>query len=152
MITTINKDILTVDKGVIVHFCNCLGAMGGLAGAIARKWPIVKESYLKSLEDREQQVGHKVFALGGIDIIRVEKPLWVINAFTQYNFGSGRHTEYAAVLSCLRSVERTAQGLDIYLPYMVGCGLGGGDWSIVQKIIEKTFENYGGNVYICKHE
>ena len=76
MITIINKDILTVEKGVIVHFCNCLGAMGGLAGAIARKWPIVKESYLKYLEEKE----NNVFAIGGIDIVRVEKPLWVINA------------------------------------------------------------------------
>jgi O-acetyl-ADP-ribose deacetylase (regulator of RNase III) len=32
MITTINKDILTVDKGVIVHSVNCIGAVGGLAG------------------------------------------------------------------------------------------------------------------------
>lgn len=148
MITTINKDILTVDKGVIVHFCNCLGAMGGLAGAIASKWPIVKESYLKYLKEKESNV----FAIGGIDIVRVEKPLWVINAFTQYDFGSGRRTEYSAVINALEKVRREAISLDIYLPYMVGCGLGGGDWSIVQKIIEKTFENYGGNVYICKHE
>jgi O-acetyl-ADP-ribose deacetylase (regulator of RNase III) len=40
MITTINKDILTVEKGVIVHSVNCIGGVGGLAGAIARKWPI----------------------------------------------------------------------------------------------------------------
>ena len=55
-------------------------------------------------------------------------------------------------INALEKIRREAISLDIYLPYMVGCGLGGGDWSIVQKIIEKTFENYRGNVYICKHE
>ncbi len=146
MITTINKDILTVEKGAIVHFCNCLGAMGGLAGAIVCKWPIVKESYLTYLKSKD----HAVFALGEIDIVRVDKPLWVINAFTQYDYGSGRHTEYAAVIKVLQNVRKEAISLDVYLPWMVGCGLGGGNWDIVNKIVEEVFSGYPGNVYYCK--
>jgi hypothetical protein len=41
---------------------------------------------------------------------------------------------------------------DIYIPYKIGCGLGGADWSIVQEIIHKTFEKSENDVYICKHE
>ena len=150
MITTINKDILTVDKGVICHFCNCLGAFGGLAGAIGRKWPSVKESYLKSIRDNENKT-HNL--LGTIDITRVDAlPFYVVNAFTQYDFGPGRKTEYSAVKSALKSLRQHASGLDIYLPYKVGCGLGGGDWEIVLKIINEVFENYNKTVYICNNE
>jgi hypothetical protein len=34
----------------------------------------------------------------------------------------------------------------------VGCGLGGGDWEIVLKIINEVFENYNKTVYICNNE
>ena len=47
MITTINKDILTVNKGVIVHSVNCIGGVGGLGGA---DWNIVEEIINKTFD------------------------------------------------------------------------------------------------------
>ena len=170
MITTINKDILTVDKGVIVHSVNCIGAVGGLAGAIARKW----------LENAEQYKAHvkrqklPIMLMGSVFEVNVAHNVVVANLFGQFNIGTSKQqTEYAALIAGFKKIADTffygddtedmyfgALGYesvsitlnDIYIPYKIGCGLGGADWNIVQEIIHKTFEKSENDVYICKHE
>ncbi len=168
MITTINKDILTVDKGVIVHSVNCLGAAGGLAGAIARKWPKNVEEYRKHVNTHKQSVT----LLGSVFEVNVAHNLFVANLFGQYDIGmSKQQTEYAALIRGFDKIaysyfvgndtETSDDGVfgvnehpialkDIYIPYKIGCGLGGADWNLVQEIINKLFENSHKNVYICK--
>jgi O-acetyl-ADP-ribose deacetylase (regulator of RNase III) len=160
MITTINKDILTVD--------NCLGAVGGLAGAIARKWPKNVQEYQKHVNARKQSVT----LLGSILEVNVAHNLIVANLFGQYGIGTSRQqTEYAALISGFKTVANTgfwgndkeevdfgSFGMndvpnvlkDIYIPYKIGCGLGGADWNLVEEIIEKIFQNSYKNVFICK--
>ena len=171
MITTINKDILTVDKGVIVHSVNCIGAVGGLAGAIARKWPKNAEKYKEYVRHRKSSI----MLLGSVFEVNVAHNVIVANLFGQYGIGTGKQqTEYAALISAFKRIANTffvgndketmhfggSLGIedvpntltDIYIPYKIGCGLGGADWNIVQQIIEKTFEKSENNIYICKHE
>jgi O-acetyl-ADP-ribose deacetylase (regulator of RNase III) len=171
MITTINKDILTVDKGVIVHSVNCIGAVGGLAGAIARKWPKNAEEYRSHVRSQN----YPVMLLGSVFKVNVAHNLIVANLFGQFNVGTSKQqTQYAALISGFKHIANTffegndreekdygnPFGLvdfpialtDIYIPYKIGCGLGGADWSIVQEIIHKTFEKSENDVYICKHE
>jgi O-acetyl-ADP-ribose deacetylase (regulator of RNase III) len=170
MITTINKDILTVDKGVIVHSVNCIGAVGGLAGAIARKWPKNEISYKSHVWNREKSIT----LLGTVFEVNAAHNLIVANLFGQYTVGTSKQqTEYSALLSGFKKIADTyfygddkedvyfgALGYedvsitlnDIYIPYKIGCGLGGADWGIVQEIIEKTFDKRDKNVYICHHE
>lgn len=171
MITTINKDILTVDKGVIVHSVNCIGAVGGLAGAIARKWPKNAEQYKEYVKRQKLPI----MLLGSVFEVNVAHNVIVANLFGQYGIGTGKQqTEYAALISGFKRVANTffagndketihfggGIGLeevsntltDIYIPYKIGCGLGGADWNLVQEIIEKTFEKSENNIYICKHE
>ena len=171
MITTINKDILAVDKGVIVHSVNCIGAVGGLAGAIARKWPKNAEKYKEYVQHRKSSI----MLLGSVFEVNVAHNVVVANLFGQYGIGTGKQqTEYAALISAFKRIANTLFvgndreekdygnpfGLveapialtDIYIPYKIGCGLGGADWNIVQQIIEKTFEKSENNIYICKHE
>lgn len=170
MIKTINKDILTVDKGVIVHSVNCIGAMGGLAGAIGQKWPIVKNEYIELITANRKQLWK---LLGTYQTVSVGENLRVLNVFGQYDIGggyyAGRKTEYGTLLNALKSVantefpkdKQTIENLiddeidyieDIYIPFQIGCGLGGGNWKIVKDIIEESFKNSAKNVYICKHE
>lgn len=170
MITTINKDILTVDKGVIVHSVNCIGAVGGLAGAIARKWPKNAEKYKEYVRHRKSSI----MLLGSVFEVNAAHNVVVANLFGQYGIGTGKQqTEYSALISGFKGIANTffygndtedvyfgALGYesvsvtlnDIYIPYKIGCGLGGADWNIVQEIIEKTFEKSENNIYICKHE
>ena len=169
MITTINKDILTVEKGVIVHSVNCLGAAGGLAGAIARKWPKNVEEYRKHVNTHKQSVT----LLGSVFEVNVAHNLFVANLFGQYDIGmSKQQTEYAALISGFKRIADTVfygddkipdysnheyylsrlTLNDVYIPYKIGCGLGGADWNIVEEILHKVFDNSGKNVYICHHE
>lgn len=170
MITTINKDILTVDKGVIVHSVNCIGAVGGLAGAIGRKWPVNAGEYRSHVRSQN----YPVMLLGSVFEVNVSRNLIVANLFGQYNVGTSKQqTEYAALISGFKHIANTffagdeketlhfgPFGLedvpvtltDIYIPYKIGCGLGGADWSLVEEIINKTFEKSNNDVYICKYE
>ncbi len=165
MITTINKDILTVDKGVIIHSVNCIGGVGGLAGAIARKWPINAEKYRAHVEYQELPT----MLLGSVFEVSVAHNVIVANLFGQNNVGTKeRQTEYSALISGFRKINQTffvgddfLEGKDsgfritlsdIYIPYKIGCGLGGANWNIVEEIIHKTFEKSTKSVYICKHE
>jgi O-acetyl-ADP-ribose deacetylase (regulator of RNase III) len=170
MITTINKDILTVDKGVIVHSVNCIGAVGGLAGAIGRKWPVNAGEYRSHV----RRQNHPIMLLGSVFEVNVAHNLIVANLFGQYNVGTSKQqTEYAALISGFKHIANTffagdeketlhfgPFGLedvpvtltDIYIPYKIGCGLGGADWSLVEEIINKTFEKSNNDVYICKYE
>jgi O-acetyl-ADP-ribose deacetylase (regulator of RNase III) len=169
MITTINKDILAVDKGVIVHSVNCIGAVGGLAGAIARKWPKNAEKYKEYVQHRKSSI----MLLGSVFEVNVAHNVVVANLFGQYGIGTGKQqTEYAALISGFKRIASTYFAgndietlnfgglmkdasntlMDIYIPYKIGCGLGGADWEKVQDILHQIFENSQKNVYICKHE
>jgi hypothetical protein len=165
MITTINKDILTVDKGIIVHSVNCIGAVGGLAGAIERKWPKNAEEYRAHVNRQELPI----MLMGSVFEVKVANNLIVANLFGQNNVGTKeRQTEYSALIAGFKQINQTffvgddfLEGKysgfritlsDIYIPYKIGCGLGGADWNIVEEIIHKIFDNSHKNVYICRHE
>jgi hypothetical protein len=170
MITTINKGIHTVDKGVIVHSVNCIGAVGGLAGAIARKWPKNAEKYKEYVRHRKSSI----MLLGSVFEVNVAHNVIVANLFGQYGIGTGKQqTEYSALISGFKTIADTCfygndtedmyfgplgyQEVsnvlnDIYIPYKIGCGLGGADWNIVEEILHKVFDNSHKNVYICRYE
>lgn len=126
--TTIQKDILTIEHGWILHQVNCQGVMGaGLAKKIADKWPVVLKQYrARCLASNE----HPVLMLGQYEHVRVTKTLSVINIFGQLDYGGRqRHTDYGALVSAARKLSQTDNVSDqpIYIPYGMGCGLGGGD-------------------------
>jgi len=70
------------------------------------------------------------------------KHLYVVNAYTQYWHGRNKPNDvgipldYDALRLCMRKINHNFKGLHIGLP-KIGCGLAGGDWEIVSKIIEK---------------
>lgn len=176
MITTINKGIHTVDEGVIVHSVNCIGAVGGLAGAIARKWPKNAEQYKEYVRHRKSSI----MLLGSVFEVNVAHNVIVANLFGQYGIGTGKQqTEYAALISGFKRIADTVfygddkipdysnheyylsrleyylsrlTLNDVYIPYKIGCGLGGADWNIVEEILHKVFDNSHKNVYICRYE
>ena len=63
--------------------------------------------------------------------------LFIINAYSQYNYGTDTvKIDYDALTLCLKKINHNFRGKTIGLP-LIGCGLAGGDWNIVKKIIEK---------------
>lgn len=142
----INKDILTVESGVIVQQVNCQGVMGsGLAKSIKDKWPIVYTEYLKFSDGWHYDFQR----LGMTNLVHVSDSLTIANCFGQLNYGydGKRYTDYAALNDCFCFLSsRVAELGTIYFPLNFGCDRGGADWKIVSKMIDFYFPN----AIICK--
>jgi O-acetyl-ADP-ribose deacetylase (regulator of RNase III) len=131
-------NVLDVPTGIIVHGCNCFGSFGaGIALAIKNRYPVAYKVYRYVYETD----GLK---LGEICSAEVEPSKYIVNANTQRNTGAGRQISYDAIVKCFEEVNnlakiiRAEQGtLDIVFP-MIGAGLGGGNWNIIEKIIDET--------------
>lgn len=146
----IEKDILTVEKGIICQQVNCQGVMGsGLAKQIREKWPIVYDKYVLEMDfdkhSRFTKLG-KIFTVGVGDIV-------IVNIFGQLNYGydGKRYTDYSALNTAFGSIRNRfdkmiSSGNDIYFPFNFGCDRGGADWNIVSKMIEFYFPE----AIICK--
>ena len=129
--TIIDGDILTVPRGIICHQVNCKRVMGaGLAAAIHKKYPLHYEDYIKT-------DAH----LGELVTTQMSDDLYIVGIYGQLGYGRDkRYTDYEALEKGLTAVGvlSSSLGLPVYLPYGIGCGLAGGDWTIVKTIIDKV--------------
>lgn len=136
----VNGNILNCAENIIVHQTNCLGVMGaGLALQIAERYPDVYKAYYFYCK---QNLGNNI--LGTSLICETDDGKYVANVFGQLSFGSDRcFTDYDALEHGLKEVAEFAaeRGYTIAVPYGLGCGLAGGDWGIVSKIIEEVLPN-----------
>jgi O-acetyl-ADP-ribose deacetylase (regulator of RNase III) len=139
----IQQDLLEITSGYICHSCNCKGRMGGLAGAIKAKYPIVFIEYLKYLQ------GHNTRreALGTIQYVPINSDLTVINMFGQFGYGRRNPdsmTDYNALTKIANELGllSLSEQSKLYMPYMIGCGMGGGDWARVQDIFKDINGHY----------
>lgn len=74
------------------------------------------------------------------------KVVTVVNAYTQYRYGSLHHpdgdikpVDYDAITLCMRKINHQFKGQHIGLP-KIGAGLAGGDWNIIKKIFLTEFK------------
>jgi len=148
MIKHVNGNIFN-HKGLICHQVNCRGVMGaGLAKQIRDKFPDVYKDYVKFVKSKraEELIG---------DVLWTNK---ILNLFSQLNYGRDKQqTDYDALDKCIQRVYEIATGkdnptytYDIGIPYGMGCGLAGGDWNIVSRIIEKYFKDSDVDCVIYK--
>lgn len=126
-------DLLDVQEGIIVHQVNCRRRMAsGIARQIRDKYPKHYEDYMNT--DPE---------LGNVCISHVGDRLYVAGTFSQDGYGYTKeitYTDYNALFAALETVNTYSvkTGLQVYLPYKIGCGLGNGDWDTVLYIIKRT--------------
>lgn len=151
MIKIIEKDILTINTGVIVHQVNCRGIMGGgIAAQIRLKYPKVCEEYsaMCNLVDEIDRYS----LLGQAQFCKATPDLFIANVFGQLSTSrNSRETEYYALKHGLEStIVRFLADTEIYLPYNIGCGLGGGDWNIVNRMLERLSETFEKDLTLCK--
>lgn len=128
----INKDITTIESGILLNGVNCQGVMGsGVAKAYIDKWPIVRDDYL--LWDKEDMY------LGKVDLVTIEyKKLYVANCWTQefYGYDGKKYADAGALLACISKCALLSKrmGLSLYTP-LIGCGLGGLDKGLLMSIV-----------------
>jgi len=149
MIKIIEGNILNATDSIICHQTNTQGIMGGgLALQIKNKYPKVYEEYrsacIKYLIQGKSLLGEVLFGINTGDGNSIA------NLFGQERYGRDkRYTDYNALKKSLTEVLEVVTneyGLlydsPIAIPYSLGCGLAGGDWKIVYKIIEDVFKDY----------
>jgi O-acetyl-ADP-ribose deacetylase (regulator of RNase III) len=114
-------------KKIIAHICNDIGRWGkGFVLAISARW---------NGPEAEYRVWHQRgdgFALGAIQLVRVESWIWVAGS-------NGPPIRYDAVESCLKQLAVRARdlGASVHMP-RIGCGLAGGTWEEIEPIIQRT--------------
>jgi len=153
MIKYINKDITTVDKGVIAHGCNTQGVMGsGVAKFLRDKYPEIFPRYFK-ICNQAANAGKTEELLGEIDVVSVATDLYVVNGFTQHLYGrDGKYATTDAIESVLsRTYMLTALlKLDLFIP-KIGAGRGGLNWEQdvepIVKFFDDSYEDV--NTYVC---
>ena len=80
----------------------------------------------------------------------------IINLYSQYEYGRGKmQTNYMYMLNGLERIKKEfcnskISDAVIGIPYGIGCGLGGGEWKIVDKIINKVFKDIDDKIIICR--
>ena len=121
---------------VIAHCCNCYCNMGaGIAPQIKAKFP---EAYLVDCTTERGDESK----LGTITFTENTTPI-VVNLYGQYDYTGRRHGEmdldYDALRSALRAMKQEFSGLLFGLP-KIGAGLAGGDWDVIEAIIEEELE------------
>lgn len=147
MIKEVKGDLLQAIENIIGHQVNCQGVMGlGLAAKIKNKYPQAYKMYKTVTKFNDPQ------SLLGISlIVKVDENKYVANLFGQLNYGRNKkqYTDYEALNKALIELKEYAlnNNLTVALPYGLGCGLAGGDWSIVRNLIDKTFKDYEVTIY-----
>ena len=161
-ISYITGDVLNpVGDGykIIPHVCNDIGGWGsGLVIAISKRWKDPEFSYrywFKKSKDINSKGFYNTFKLGMIQCIEVEDDILIINMIAQHNTISiapgTKPIRYDALKTCLEKVA--IQTLKYNTPASVhmgriGCGLAGGKWKEVEKIIQETLISRNIPVYI----
>lgn len=144
----------------LLHQVNCRGVMGsGIAKQVRERYPEVYEAYRALCDGCDTPSD----LLGLIDPEPIADGQWIVNCFTQDDYGRNcRHTDYEALRSALNYVAGIAgcycllthyqDDLPlIAIPYKMGCDRGGGDWkNVVEPMIKEILGNY--NTVICHLE
>jgi hypothetical protein len=127
-------------KKVIAHICNDIGAWGaGFVMALSKKWSRPEEHY------RAKFNAFKSLTLGDVQFTQVEKDITVINMIAQAGIITRPYDKnlppirYEALRECLTKVNQYCidNNATLHAPRF-GAGLAGGDWNIIEGIINST--------------
>lgn len=137
MVTTIIGSITDIKEGIICQQVNCQNAYGrGVSGVISKKWPIVARDYHNSFKTATKQELFGTYR----EIEIVPDKLYACNLYTQFFYGNAyrtkqKYTDKAKLVDALGRVcvIGTFKGLQVYIPYGIGCGLGGEKWEVLEK-------------------
>lgn len=128
----ITKGSIFGTKKPIAHGVNCMGVMGsGIAAQVRSRYPEVYQDYKEYCNSMDRGK-----LLGTVQYVMLPDAL-VLNCFTQYRYGTERrHADYDAIRACFENINKS--GLKQLALPKIGCGLAGGDWNIVEKILLET--------------
>lgn len=137
-------DLFQCSENIILHGCNSQGVMGtGVAKLIREKYPSAYTTYLAGYME-----------LGTVTYAVQDDGKVIMNAVTQEFYGRQKdrvYVSYQAIEDALQRINWWAshskdKSLVIAMP-KIGAGLGGGDWEVIEGIIEKESTHFQPVVY-----
>jgi len=131
---------------IILHCVNDEGVMGsGIAATIRKKFPKAYEAYAKLFT---LKASDRPTAQGQIQVVQVDKNLFVANLFGQSSCGdiagfpAIRYDAIEEGLIRLRERFKKVTNTEIVLhTCRLGSGLAGGSWKRVEDIINRVFKD-----------
>ena len=155
-------DLFSEKHPFIAHGCNAHGIMGGgFALLIKNRYPEAFLRYQDICKLRDP-----IDCLGYVRTVPCKEPdgigvTTILNCITQLNYGNDgrRYVSYDAVDDCMKLVGNNFQMKDCFgnrrhafnddyiaMP-KIGTGLGGGEWSIIEAIINHRLKDVKVVVY-----
>jgi O-acetyl-ADP-ribose deacetylase (regulator of RNase III) len=156
MVKQYDGDIFDAPIDVLIHQANCFCTFGsGIAKTIKDLYPEAYEADCKTAKGDTKKLGtySSVRAKSQPD----RRISFIVNLYSQHGFSDGnRATTYDAMVNGLtllknNIIAKKQENLVLGVPYKIGCGLGGGNWTIVEAILKAIFEDSKIKVLICKH-
>lgn len=147
MIEYIKGDLFTTDCKYIAHGVNCQGVMGsGVAKIVREKYPECFKAYHECVKSHYQTSDSGVL-LGRI-VEWTDGNIHILNCFTQDYYGQNgeRFVSYDGVERCFRII--TLNNIHELAMPKIGAGLGGGDWGVIEAIINATLIRNGVKVKV----
>ena len=157
------KGDLTAHKkefSVIAHCVNDVNRMGsGVALALMNRWPEIKSEYHKWGNSGFYLSGKsKVpFVLGQIQLVPVKKNLQVCNLIGQRDITPYEDIPPVRYQSVLEGMKRLKNWMvknkynTLAIP-RICCGLAGGDWKIIEKILNSSFKDTDFEIIVYDNE
>lgn len=142
-------DLLQAEVDAIAHCCNCYCTMGsGIAPKIKKEWPEVYAADCATRKGDRTKLG--TFTKAVVE----DGDLTVYNLYGQFGYSKRdqgiRDLDYNALYDALDRMgdDVVANGGEsVGLP-LIGCGLAGGNWKIVEVMIQETLVAKGLQVVI----
>jgi O-acetyl-ADP-ribose deacetylase (regulator of RNase III) len=125
---------------IIVHVCNDVG--------LSKRWPEPEQLYRSWHRGETDQP----YALGEVQVVKVTENVWVANLIGQRDVRAENGVppiRYDALRIGLRKVADEARrlGASVHMP-RIGCGLAGGTWGEVGKIVQAELADKGIAVFV----
>lgn len=145
---------------IIAHQTNCQGVFGsGFARAIAVNFPHVEafdQNIVKALREVEKTPAGETYVTHAAKNPQTGHILYVANMYGQVS--PGPNTDYVLLRSAIKQLREylvrskyPLHRVKIGLP-MVGCGVGGGDWDVVSRMLSEEWYDLNFTVFIKDKE
>ena len=146
-------NLVTGNYSLFCHQVNCRGVMGsGVARQIKERYPEVFKEYYHNCCIAN-------YLLGTILAVETNDNRMCINMYAQDGYGrTGVHTDYEAFLKCLDQIKlflennNVTDDCKVAFPDHIGCGLGGGNWGIIENMIRDFSKKIKQDVVIVSLE
>jgi O-acetyl-ADP-ribose deacetylase (regulator of RNase III) len=151
-------DLLRSDCDIIAHQANCEKVMGkGIAESIQYEFPKAYEADLNDTRPLNERFGDLTYG------VQKDKNKIIFNLYAQKKRGKAsspdeQKVRYNAFLkSCTKMLtiihqfeKKSNHHFKLGLPYLVGCGLAGGDWLIIEPLLLDLSERFKKDIHLYK--